>query len=84
MISGSCTEKHILVPFSHKQVKIYPFTQHLDVRKGSVFKIQNFEAASFSIHSGEYGVTSAGRQELTLVKVSSHNDRIFYHSKIFV
>uniref|UniRef100_H3D442 Vitellogenin domain-containing protein n=1 Tax=Tetraodon nigroviridis TaxID=99883 RepID=H3D442_TETNG len=49
MISGSCTEKHVLVPFSH---------------------------------NGEYGVTSAGRQELSLVKVSPHNDRIFDHSGI--
>lgn len=84
MTSGSCTEKHILVPFSYKYVKIYPSTQHLNVWKGSVLKIQNFEALSFFIYSGEYGVTSAGRQELRLVKVSPHNDRVFYHSKIFL
>ncbi|XP_056436794.1 apolipoprotein Bb, tandem duplicate 1 [Gadus chalcogrammus] len=44
MTSGSCTEKHILVPYSHK---------------------------------GEYGVTSIGKQVLTLQDVSAHNDRIF-------
>ncbi|XP_054618355.1 apolipoprotein Bb, tandem duplicate 1 [Dunckerocampus dactyliophorus] len=46
MTSGSCTEKHILIPFSHK---------------------------------GEYGVTNIGKQELTLVQVSTHNDRVFDH-----
>uniref|UniRef100_A0A3Q3VP90 Vitellogenin domain-containing protein n=1 Tax=Mola mola TaxID=94237 RepID=A0A3Q3VP90_MOLML len=46
MTFGSCTEKHILIPFSHK---------------------------------GEYGVTNVGKQELTLVQVSSHNDRVFHH-----
>ncbi|XP_051909562.1 apolipoprotein Bb, tandem duplicate 1 [Hippocampus zosterae] len=46
MTSGSCTEKHILIPFSHK---------------------------------GEYGVTNVGKQELTLVHVSTSNDRIFDH-----
>ncbi|XP_055362306.1 apolipoprotein Bb, tandem duplicate 1 isoform X2 [Betta splendens] len=49
MTSGSCAEKHILIPFSHK---------------------------------GEYGVTSVGRQELTLVKVSPHNDRVFKHGDV--
>ncbi|XP_069371734.1 apolipoprotein B-100-like [Paralichthys olivaceus] len=49
MTSGSCTEIHILVPFSHK---------------------------------GEYGVTNVGKQELTLVEVSPHNDRVFDHSGI--
>uniref|UniRef100_A0A672H2G7 Vitellogenin domain-containing protein n=1 Tax=Salarias fasciatus TaxID=181472 RepID=A0A672H2G7_SALFA len=44
MTSGSCTENHILIPFSHK---------------------------------GEYGVTNVGKQELTLVEVSAHNDRVF-------
>ncbi|CAN9507872.1 unnamed protein product [Ophioblennius macclurei] len=44
MTSGSCTEKHILIPFSHK---------------------------------GEYGVTNVGKQELTLIEVSAHNDRVF-------
>uniref|UniRef100_A0A671W882 Vitellogenin domain-containing protein n=1 Tax=Sparus aurata TaxID=8175 RepID=A0A671W882_SPAAU len=48
MTSGSCTEKHILIPFSHK---------------------------------GEYGVTNVGKQELTLVQVAPHNDRVFDHSK---
>lgn len=47
MTSGSCTEKHILIPFSHK---------------------------------GEYGVTNVGKQDLTLVTVSPHNDRVFDHS----
>lgn len=42
------------------------------------------ETLSFFIHSKEYGVISVGRQELTLVKVSPHNDRIFYHSKVFI
>ncbi|XP_061609496.1 apolipoprotein Bb, tandem duplicate 1 [Phyllopteryx taeniolatus] len=46
MTSGSCTEKHMLIPFSHK---------------------------------GEYGVTNVGKQELTLVQVSTSNDRIFDH-----
>nr|XP_057913475.1 apolipoprotein Bb, tandem duplicate 1 [Doryrhamphus excisus] len=46
MTFGSCTEKHILIPFSHK---------------------------------GEYGVTNIGKQELTLVQVSTHNDRVFDH-----
>ncbi|CAB1445171.1 unnamed protein product [Pleuronectes platessa] len=49
MTSGSCTENHILIPFSHK---------------------------------GEYGVTNVGKQELTLVQVSPHNDRVFEHSGI--
>ncbi|KAI3364234.1 hypothetical protein L3Q82_011034, partial [Scortum barcoo] len=49
MTSGSCTENHILIPFSHK---------------------------------GEYGVTNVGKQELTLVQVSPHNERVFDHSDI--
>uniref|UniRef100_A0A3P8U0I8 Vitellogenin domain-containing protein n=1 Tax=Amphiprion percula TaxID=161767 RepID=A0A3P8U0I8_AMPPE len=49
MTSGSCTENHILIPFSHK---------------------------------GEYGVTNVGKQELTLVQVSPHNDRVFFLSDI--
>nr|XP_046228822.1 apolipoprotein Bb, tandem duplicate 1 [Scatophagus argus] len=49
MTSGSCTENHILIPFSHK---------------------------------GEYGVTNVGKQQLTLVQVSPHNDRIFDHGDI--
>ncbi|KAM9840239.1 apolipoprotein Bb, tandem duplicate 1 [Aulostomus maculatus] len=44
MTSGSCTENHILIPFSSK---------------------------------GEYGVTNVGKQKLTLVEVSAHNDRVF-------
>uniref|UniRef100_A0A671W886 Vitellogenin domain-containing protein n=1 Tax=Sparus aurata TaxID=8175 RepID=A0A671W886_SPAAU len=51
MTSGSCTEKHILIPFSHK---------------------------------GEYGVTNVGKQELTLVQVAPHNDRVFDHSETFM
>ncbi|XP_063351865.1 apolipoprotein Bb, tandem duplicate 1 [Pelmatolapia mariae] len=46
MTFGSCTENHILIPFSYKR---------------------------------EYGVANVGKQELTLVKVSPHNDRIFVH-----
>uniref|UniRef100_A0A669ERS5 Vitellogenin domain-containing protein n=1 Tax=Oreochromis niloticus TaxID=8128 RepID=A0A669ERS5_ORENI len=46
MTFGSCTENHILIPFSYKR---------------------------------EYGVANVGKQELTLVKVSPHNDRIFAH-----
>uniref|UniRef100_A0A3Q1D884 Vitellogenin domain-containing protein n=1 Tax=Amphiprion ocellaris TaxID=80972 RepID=A0A3Q1D884_AMPOC len=49
MTSGSCTENHILIPFSHK---------------------------------GQYGVTNVGKQELTLVQVAPHNDRVFDHSDI--
>ncbi|CAK6961810.1 apolipoprotein Bb%2C tandem duplicate 1 [Scomber scombrus] len=49
MTSGSCTENHILIPFSHK---------------------------------GEYGVTNTGKQALTLVQVSPHNDRVFDRSDI--
>ncbi|XP_067428848.1 apolipoprotein B-100-like [Thunnus thynnus] len=49
MTSGSCTENHILIPFSHK---------------------------------GEYGITNIGKQELTLVQVSPHNDRVFDRSDI--
>uniref|UniRef100_A0A3Q0RYV0 Apolipoprotein Bb, tandem duplicate 1 n=1 Tax=Amphilophus citrinellus TaxID=61819 RepID=A0A3Q0RYV0_AMPCI len=49
MTFGSCTENHILIPFSHK---------------------------------GEYGVTNVGKQELTLVKVSPHNDRVFVQGAI--
>uniref|UniRef100_UPI0037E7B4DC apolipoprotein B-100-like n=1 Tax=Semicossyphus pulcher TaxID=241346 RepID=UPI0037E7B4DC len=49
MTYGSCTENHILIPFSHK---------------------------------GEYGVTNVGKQELTLVQVSPHNDRVFDYSGI--
>ncbi|XP_068433473.1 apolipoprotein B-100-like [Clinocottus analis] len=49
MTSGSCTEKHIIIPYSHK---------------------------------GEYGVTNVGTQELTLVEVSTHNDREFDRSDI--
>ncbi|XP_071396803.1 apolipoprotein B-100-like [Centroberyx affinis] len=48
MTSGSCTENHILVPFSHK---------------------------------GEYGITNVGKQELTLLGVSAHNDRVFDYSE---
>ncbi|KAG8011367.1 hypothetical protein GBF38_006124, partial [Nibea albiflora] len=50
MTYGTCTENHILIPFSHK---------------------------------GEYGVTNVGKQELTLVQVSPHNERVFDHSDIF-
>ncbi|KAK9956583.1 hypothetical protein ABG768_014308 [Culter alburnus] len=46
MTSASCTENHMLVPFSYK---------------------------------GQYGVTNVGKQVLTLVGVSVHNDRIFDH-----
>ncbi|KAK5605614.1 hypothetical protein CRENBAI_009306, partial [Crenichthys baileyi] len=49
MTSGSCTEEHLLIPFSHK---------------------------------GKYGFTNVGKQELTLVQVSSHNDRAFEHDNI--
>lgn len=38
----------------------------------------------FSSDRGEYGVTNVGKQELTLVQVSPHNDRVFDHSKLFV
>ncbi|XP_015802906.3 apolipoprotein Bb, tandem duplicate 1 [Nothobranchius furzeri] len=44
MTSGSCTENHLLIPFSHR---------------------------------GKYGVTNVGKQKLTLVDVSTHNDRVF-------
>ncbi|ROL43503.1 Apolipoprotein B-100 [Anabarilius grahami] len=46
MTSASCSENHMLVPFSYK---------------------------------GQYGVTNVGKQVLTLVGVSVHNDRIFDH-----
>ncbi|XP_067240099.1 apolipoprotein B-100-like isoform X2 [Chanodichthys erythropterus] len=46
MTSASCTENHMLVPFSYK---------------------------------GQFGVTNVGKQVLTLVGVSVHNDRIFDH-----
>ncbi|XP_045898204.1 apolipoprotein B-100-like, partial [Micropterus dolomieu] len=49
MTSGSCTENHILIPFSH---------------------------------NGEYGVTNVGKQEVTLVQVSPHNERVFECSDI--
>ncbi|XP_032399523.1 apolipoprotein B-100 [Etheostoma spectabile] len=49
MTSGSCTENHILIPFSHK---------------------------------GESGVTNVGKQELTLVEVSHHNERVFDRSDV--
>uniref|UniRef100_A0A673C3W4 Apolipoprotein Bb, tandem duplicate 2 n=1 Tax=Sphaeramia orbicularis TaxID=375764 RepID=A0A673C3W4_9TELE len=49
MISGSCTEKHMLIPFSHK---------------------------------GEFGVTNMGMQQMTLIEVTPHNDRVFDHSDI--
>lgn len=32
----------------------------------------------------EYGVANVGKQELTVVKVSPHNDRIFAHGKPFL
>ncbi|XP_073348554.1 apolipoprotein B-100-like [Pagrus major] len=48
MTSGSCTEKHILIPFSH---------------------------------NGEYGVNNVGKQKLTLVQVSPHNEGVFDHSE---
>ncbi|XP_019909282.2 apolipoprotein B-100 isoform X2 [Esox lucius] len=48
MMSGACTEKHILLPFSHK---------------------------------GEYGFTNVGKQSLTLLKVSTHNERVFDHDE---
>lgn len=38
----------------------------------------------FSSKRGEYGVTNVGKQELTLVQVSPHNDRVFDHSKAIV
>uniref|UniRef100_A0A8C8CHT8 Vitellogenin domain-containing protein n=1 Tax=Oncorhynchus tshawytscha TaxID=74940 RepID=A0A8C8CHT8_ONCTS len=50
MISGACTENHILVPFSHKCVKHY------------------------------YGVTNVGKQFLTLLEVSTYNERVFDHN----
>ncbi|XP_067273720.1 apolipoprotein B-100-like [Pseudorasbora parva] len=46
MTSASCTENHMLVPFSHK---------------------------------GQYGINNVGKQVLTLVEMSVHNDRIFEH-----
>ncbi|XP_038134621.1 apolipoprotein Bb, tandem duplicate 1 [Cyprinodon tularosa] len=49
MTSGSCTEEHLLIPFSHK---------------------------------GKYGFNNVGKQGLTLVQVSSHNDRVFEHDNI--
>ncbi|XP_034556005.1 apolipoprotein B-100-like [Notolabrus celidotus] len=49
MTSGSCTENHILIPFSHR---------------------------------GEYGVTNVGKQDLTLVQVSSFTDEVFDRSNI--
>ncbi|XP_071324164.1 apolipoprotein B-100-like [Trachinotus anak] len=49
MTFGSCTENHMLIPFSHK---------------------------------GEYGVSNVGKQQLTLVQVSPHNERVFQHSDI--
>ncbi|XP_026088611.1 apolipoprotein B-100-like [Carassius auratus] len=48
MTSASCTENHMLVPFSYK---------------------------------GKYGVTNVGKQVLTLVGVSVHNERIFEHDE---
>ncbi|KAJ0061151.1 hypothetical protein NL108_008834, partial [Boleophthalmus pectinirostris] len=44
IVSGTCTEKHLLVPFSSQ---------------------------------GEYGVTNVGKQEVTLIEVAPHNDRVF-------
>ncbi|KAJ0026596.1 hypothetical protein NQD34_017596 [Periophthalmus magnuspinnatus] len=44
IVSGTCTEKHLLVPFSSE---------------------------------GEYGVTNVGKQEVTLIEVAPHNDRVF-------
>ncbi|KAG7509082.1 apolipo B-100-like [Solea senegalensis] len=38
--------------------------------------VENHILIPFS-HKGEYGVTNVGKQELTLVQVSPHNDRIF-------
>ncbi|KAM6906389.1 apolipoprotein Bb, tandem duplicate 1 [Lycodopsis pacificus] len=49
MTSGSCTENHIIIPYSH---------------------------------NGEYGVTNVGKQELALVQVYPHNDRVFEHGDI--
>ncbi|KAM4713132.1 apolipoprotein Bb, tandem duplicate 1 [Anableps anableps] len=49
MTFGSCTEEHLVIPFSHK---------------------------------GKYGFTNVGKQELTLVQVSSYNDRVFEHDNI--
>ncbi|XP_071776893.1 apolipoprotein B-100-like [Centroberyx gerrardi] len=48
MTSGSCTENHILVPFSHK---------------------------------GKYGVTNVGKQALTLLEVSTYNERVFKYNE---
>uniref|UniRef100_A0A3Q2QZV6 Apolipoprotein Bb, tandem duplicate 1 n=1 Tax=Fundulus heteroclitus TaxID=8078 RepID=A0A3Q2QZV6_FUNHE len=50
MTSGSCTEEHLFIPFSHK---------------------------------GKYGISNVGKQELNLVQVSPHNDRVFEHGKLF-
>ncbi|KAM4529005.1 apolipoprotein Bb, tandem duplicate 1 [Fundulus diaphanus] len=49
MTSGSCTEEHLFIPFSHK---------------------------------GKYGISNVGKQELNLVQVSPHNDRVFEHDNI--
>lgn len=35
------------------------------------------------VHSGKYGVTNVGKQELTLAEVFTHNDRVFDHGKLF-
>lgn len=32
-------------------------------------------------YRGKYGFTNVGKQELTLVQVSSHNDRVFERGK---
>lgn len=37
----------------------------------------------FLSHRGKYGVTNVGKQEMTLVQVSAHNDRVFEHSKTY-
>uniref|UniRef100_A0A4W5MQB1 Vitellogenin domain-containing protein n=1 Tax=Hucho hucho TaxID=62062 RepID=A0A4W5MQB1_9TELE len=49
MISGACTENHILVPFSHKWVTYNT-------------------------------VTNVGKQFLTLLEVSTYNERVFDHN----
>ena len=90
MTTGSCTEKHILIPFSHKYVQpctrlykmlCYICVSTLTCLMQELYSILNHVLSSYR---GEYGVTNVGKQELTLVEVVPHNERVFDHSKYFI
>lgn len=77
MTSGDCTEKHLLVPFSHKYV--IEFGQGYFMTLWS--SVSDFLSISLTTTRGEFGVTNIGKQTVTLLGVTKHNDRVFNQSK---